>query len=229
MKHMVQRGNIALALLLSLLLALGGMAVAFAADTQNTELPSYIQNSAEKAVWMDACPADGTSGIDAVKWYLDGDGIYYFLLPTSADLSSITVYHNFDSVQIGAATLESGKPYSLFENGGSYTLRADGKQYSVKVLQSSRIGSMFLTTESGSMDYIHANKENKESGSLLLIDTDGSISYDGKLDQIKGRGNTTWTNIEKKPYNIKLAKKTALMGMAKSKNGACLQTGRSIP
>lgn len=163
------------------------------------------------------------------QWYLDGDGIYYFLLPTSADLSSITVYHNFDSVQIGAATLESGKPYSLFENGGSYTLRADGKQYSVKVLQSSRIGSMFLTTESGSMDYIHANKENKESGSLLLIDTDGSISYDGKLDQIKGRGNTTWTNIEKKPYNIKLAKKTALMGMAKSKNGACLQTGRSIP
>ena len=54
MKHMVQRGNIALALLLSLLLALGGMAVAFAAGTQNTELPSYIQNSAEKAVWMDA-------------------------------------------------------------------------------------------------------------------------------------------------------------------------------
>lgn len=67
MKHMVQRGNIALALLLSLLLALGGMAVAFAAGTQNTELPSYIQNSAEKAVWMDACPADGTSGIDAVN------------------------------------------------------------------------------------------------------------------------------------------------------------------
>ncbi len=226
MKHMVRGGNIALALLLSLLLTLGGITVAFAASTQGTELPSYIQNSADKAVWMDACPADGTSSIDAVKWYLDGDGIYYFLLPTSADLSSITIYHNFNSVQIGSTTLESGKAYSLFENGGSYTLRADGKQYDVRVLQSSRIGSMFLTTESGSMDYIHANKENRESGSLLLIDTDGSVSYDGVLDQIKGRGNTTWNNIEKKPYNIKLAKKTALMGMAKSKKWCLLANGQ---
>lgn len=226
MKHTVRRGYIALALLLSLLLALGGMTAAFAVEAQDMQLPPYIQNSKDKAVWLDACPADGTSNIDAVKWFPDSDGIYYFLLPTSADLSSITVYHNFDSVQIGSTVIESGKAYSLFKNGGSYTVRADGKQYDVKVLQSSRIGSMFLTTESGSMDYIHANKENRESGSLLLIDTDGSVSYDGVLDQIKGRGNTTWNNIEKKPYNIKLAKKTALMGMAKSKKWCLLANGQ---
>ncbi len=40
--------------------------------------------------------------------------------------------------------------------------------------------------------------------------------------QIKGRGNYTWWGFEKKPYRIKLDKKTPLMGMDKSKHFALL-------
>lgn len=221
-------GKTAVSLLLAVLMVFGCVSAAYAAQTGESaaSVPAYVQNSKDKAVWMDACPLGGTSDIDAVKWFLDSDGVYYFLLPASADLNSITIYHNFESAQIGSTELISGNPYSIFQNGGSYTMRGDGKQYDIKVLQSSRIASMFLTTESGSMDYIHADKENKESGSLLLIGADGKVSYDGVLDQIKGRGNTTWTNIEKKPYNIKLAKKTALLGMDKSKKWCLLANGQ---
>lgn len=43
-------------------------------------------------------------------------------------------------------------------------------------------------------------------------------SVDAQLPlQIKGRGNYTWTGFDKKPYKIKLDRKTALMGMNKSK------------
>lgn len=228
MSKTIRRGKTAVALLLAALMAFGCISVAGAAQTGESEasVPAYVQSSKDKAVWMDACPLSGTSDIDAVKWFLGGDGVYYFLLPTSADLSSITITHNFESAQIGSTELESGKAYGMFQNGGSYTMRGDGKQYDIKVLQSSHIGSMFLTTESGSMDYIHAVKGNKESGSLLLIDAEGKVSYDGALDQIKGRGNTTWNNIEKKPYNIKLAKKTALLGMDKSKKWCLLANGQ---
>lgn len=40
--------------------------------------------------------------------------------------------------------------------------------------------------------------------------------------QIRGRGNYTWTGFDKKPYRLKLGKKQALMGMAKSKHWALL-------
>lgn len=36
--------------------------------------------------------------------------------------------------------------------------------------------------------------------------------------QIKGRGNWTWNGFEKKPYRLKLNKKTALLGLDKSKH-----------
>jgi len=40
--------------------------------------------------------------------------------------------------------------------------------------------------------------------------------------QIKGRGNYTWKDFDKKPYRIKLNKKTALMGLEKSKHWTLL-------
>lgn len=40
--------------------------------------------------------------------------------------------------------------------------------------------------------------------------------------QIRGRGNYTWWGFDKKPYRIKLDKKTPLMGMEKSKHFALL-------
>lgn len=39
---------------------------------------------------------------------------------------------------------------------------------------------------------------------------------------IKGRGNYTWTGFDKKPYKLKLDKKTAIMGMGKNKHFALL-------
>lgn len=40
--------------------------------------------------------------------------------------------------------------------------------------------------------------------------------------EIRGRGNFTWVGFEKKPYRIKLEKKSALLGMEKSKHFALL-------
>ena len=40
--------------------------------------------------------------------------------------------------------------------------------------------------------------------------------------EIRGRGNWTWNGFEKKPYRIKLASKTAILGMKKSKHFALM-------
>ena len=48
-------------------------------------------------------------------------------------------------------------------------------------------------------------------------------SADAQLPlEIRGRGNWTWNGFDKKPYRIKLASKTAILGMNKSKHFALM-------
>ena len=196
-------------------------------DSFGSGIPPYVSQSREKAVWLDACSAGTSSEIDAVKWYCDSNGEYYFFMPGSADLSSAVIYHNFTRLTIDGKSVSSGETLNGLEKNGSVTMNCDGKNYNVKIMQSSGIASMFLTTESGSMDSINAdpNHEYSESGQMLVVDSDGAISYEGELSSIKGRGNTTWRNIEKKPYNIKLPSKASLLGMKASKKWCLLRAG----
>ena len=43
-----------------------------------------------------------------------------------------------------------------------------------------------------------------------------------KLDYIRGRGNSTWDHDGKRPYKVKLDKKTSVLGMEKNKNWALI-------
>ncbi len=204
-------------LLTVIIIAVG---IPFTAVATSSTPPAYVISSSTKALWAEGTTAETTNNIDAIKWY-EKSGVYYWFLPSSADLSNLTVYHNFSSVKINGTTIVSGNSYDMFKNNQTYTVTADGKSYTLCVQKATGIGSIFLTTESGSMDTINSDKEHKEKGNLVAIDYDGSVSYDNKLSSIKGRGNSTW-KLPKKPYNIKLDKKTALLGMDKNKSWCLL-------
>ena len=66
------------------------------------------------------------------------------------------------------------------------------------------------------------NKKEYLSGNLLLQDSDNTDEplYDGNIT-IKGRGNTTW-GWPKKPYKIKLEKKTDFYGFGENKSWVLL-------
>ncbi len=67
------------------------------------------------------------------------------------------------------------------------------------------------------------SKENWIEGAyMLVVDEKGDTIYDGFMD-IKGRGNSTWGQ-EKKPYNIKLASKSKILGMPKHKRWCLLSS-----
>lgn len=77
------------------------------------------------------------------------------------------------------------------------------------------IDSLFLTTTNG-MPWIEADKSNRDpGGAAALVGADASISYEGVLSEMKGRGNSTWRSA-KKAYQIKLAKKASLIDGAES-------------
>ena len=90
----------------------------------------------------------------------------------------------------------------------------------IRILQSANVGTMYLTSADPVNEgraFIEASPDHstKTTGRMLMADAAGQVVYDGDLTQIKGRGNSTW-RPDKKPYQIKLDKKTALLGGDKS-------------
>ena len=98
-------------------------------------------------------------------------------------------------------------------NGNTYydtTFLCEGVATRVSIYQSANIASVYITTGQG-LDFIHADKDNIDTGaSMAMIDSAGNAVYNNVLEEIKGRGNSTWV-YEKKPYQIKLASKTELV------------------
>ena len=92
-----------------------------------------------------------------------------------------------------------------------------------ETLPSTQIGTLYITTESGSMDAIDndVTHATKEKGTLKAMDPEGNVIYDGKLSGIKGRGNSTWV-LPKKPYNITLENKADLFNMGEAKSWCLL-------
>ena len=158
----------------------------------------------------------------SVEWFASDNGKYYIFLPSTADRSNLTV--NFDAsaeITCGKTTLENGMTTDIFEQGESFILKCDGTKYTVIVVQAENEGTIYVNTKSGNMDAVHADKEHKEPGDILIVDKNGEVEYSGELDYIKGRGNSTW-NHDKKPYNIKLESKADLFGMGKHKSWCLL-------
>ena len=168
--------------------------------------------------------ASGQNGNDLgkVNWYAAGNTNYLFL-PACADTESLVL--DFDTVDdsseviCAAQELKSGEKTDIFSTE-STTLKCENNDYRISVLKGSS-PAVFINTEFGTIANVHGDKEYKESGDILIVDADGNVQYDGALDYIKGRGNTTW-NAAKKPYNIKLDKSAGLFGMEKSKKWCLL-------
>lgn len=155
--------------------------------------------------------------VPTVEWFLAEDGNYYLFMPTS--ISTFLCKVSFEAsgdVYIDRTKVANDSVISL-AGKSQITVSCNGKDYVVKIIEETETASVFITTESGSLDAVHADKEYKEAGYIQIIDEDGvSVQYDGDLEYIKGRGNSTW-KMEKKPYNLKLDKKADLFGMGKSK------------
>ena len=154
-------------------------------------------------------------------WYNKNDGAYDLFLPADTDASALKVHFTGGALTVGDTVLHDGDVTDIFAPNGAYTVTVGEEAYTVKCYQSANIPSVYIQTESGSLDYIHANKENKEKGVITTVE-DGAIVLDGAaLKQMKGRGNATWGHV-KKPYNIKFDKKTSLLGMPKAKKWTLL-------
>ena len=152
-------------------------------------------------------------------------------LPGSTDITKVQFNIEASKIVIGEKSLDfdSGSTYDI--SGAEKTDSSGLTYYSLNFktpsgLQSYRIyilsqlPSVYVTT-SEDLSYIHQSKENRDKNSLIKIcDAAGESVYSDSehdtVSEIKIRGNAT-AGYEKKPYQIKLGKKTDLFGMGKAK------------
>ena len=225
------------ALLMTAVIAASCMTTAAFADdgdsAAQTKLPS---------LWADGNPnidSADENAIDVVRWFAYNDrskevnivgnseaNHYFLLLPSTADLNALTIWHNFpENPKINGIEVKSGEKCAAIADEDDYKMNISGKEVTLTVMKSSSIGSMYISTETGTMKNVHNDKSIKESGNILVVESDGTQDYSGALSYIKGRGNTTW-GMQKKPYNIKLDKKASLFGMDESKKWCLLANGQ---
>ncbi len=165
-------------------------------------------------------------GAVAVHKRSTSESNYYLFLPSNADCNNLKLWFTASSATVDGVAVTNGEASDVFKDidgGGvtkTYSLNLDSTSYSVTAIKSGDVGAVYIDTTSGSIATINNSndKSKSEGGTVLVTEPDGTVDFDGVLDKMKGRGNATWTGKgTKNPYNIKIAKKAALLGMAKSK------------
>lgn len=163
------------------------------------------------------------------------DGTKYMFLPSSADFSALTFgYGDASDVTMTidgkTAEIANGSASDLSELFSAaaeeynatvaYTL-SDGTAGTVNltIMKSANVDSLYLTS-SDPVNYgrawVDLSKTNEATGKYTLLSTSGKVRYSGSLTQIKPRGNTTFADVDKKSYQIKLDKKADLINDNKS-------------
>ena len=208
----------ALAASCTLLLAVSGGWLARARQQEEEEREAWLENS----FYVDTLSFDvESSGMkEKIKGWHDWlDGVFYVALPSYADGAIKLDWKYADSLFIDGKKQKKGK--WKYETGRRYLFSFvyDGEtveEFSVELVESGNMPTVFINTESGSMENVDADKQNRETGVFYLLDEAGELQMSDSLTYIKGRGNTTWEQ-DKKPYSIKLANSHEILGMDTSR------------
>lgn len=164
----------------------------------------------------------GQNGQDTMLLYPDEDGNIY--LPAFADLDYIRVYFTQeDGKKVFYRMADMPEKAFDIDSGGCLMLtnqNSTDKKYSVDFIVEKDIGyevyeytfyqgsanALFLTTGYG-MEHLHESRDNLDyQAAMVLLDRIGQVQYDAPLEELRSRGNTTWEQFEKKPYQIKLGR-----------------------
>lgn len=156
-------------------------------------------------------------------------GKTYLFLPSSADLNKLVLYSDGENEEFtmtadNTVTTTFGKEtdiISLFDDvatlNGEYAVTLTTADFSAEIviMKSENVKSLFLVSEdpvNKGRPWIDTSKSNQTKGHMVYVDADGSIINADEMTEIKARGNSTFTDFEKKAYQIKIKNKFNMTG-----------------
>ena len=114
-------------------------------------------------------------------WTDENSGITYFFIPSFILDNDVYCDHIGKEwqLQIDGKLLSKREKFK-WEEQTVYSISCGGQEYDVMFMKSANLPALFLETDSGSMEYLNANKENEEAGEIKLIEASGNIEYQGR-------------------------------------------------
>ena len=179
---------------------------------------------------IDDCVIFTYTGGREVRWYThdpeNAAEMRYVFLPSYADTEHVgveTVAYRIEFVRDGERIAVRGDDPAIcaFEIDVPYEMCAydmAGQEIGsrqVTFLKSGKLPVMYVTTETGSMELLDADKDYKEKGWVEFLDVEGNVVFADELRSISGRGNQTF-GFEKKSYRIRTHNSVDIMGMGTS-------------
>ncbi len=166
-------------------------------------------------VSVSASPSEIVFSVESeeIKLCENGKGEYALYLPAFAREDNVSLK---TSATIDGKAINAGEKVSL---RGDFTLETAGGEITVKYFRSENIPAVFIKTTSGNLDAVNASADHtvSDSGRIRAVSALGETVCDAELKKIKGRGNSTWNDTPKKPYNIEFTEKTDFLGLGKAK------------
>ena len=171
-----------------------------------------------------SCPSVSGETVTA-RWK---KGEMTLFLPGCWDLTGITLeLEGSETILLGDERTEvpAGQETDLSGLNGQKIQVLDGggeNRGMLTIMQGSDIPALLLQVDGEKLKKVNNSKENEiTEGHAAYIEADGTVAYDGTLEQLKGRGNNSF-RYSKKPYQIKLGEKVSLSGMGKGKTWVLL-------
>ena len=147
-------------------------------------------------------------------WVNEADGLTYFFLPSFVQGNRI-FFDRKETIEIDGEAFSCWNSFE-WEDRTVYSISCEGQEYEVVFMKSANLPSLFLETDSGSMEYLNADKANEETGAVQLVKASGNVEYQGSLRKISARGNSTFAT-DKKSYTFTLDKASPLCGLDSGK------------
>jgi len=156
------------------------------------------------------------------------------LFAFSACAQTYTLPSQGESIQIHAADLEGESWLFLPSFADLHTLFPDAEetdeegvwqQEELFIMQSQNLRTLFLFSDdpvNQGRAFIEASHRHQDetTASMMLVSTQGKADHAGRIRSLRGRGNSTWGDAVKKPYQFKLEERMDLLdiGIAAESN-----------
>lgn len=186
--------------------------------------------SPEPAIDFFTLQPEFNSGLDEVIVGEISNNTINLAVPYRASLNNMVVSFNYVGIKVEINNVEqvSNITSNDFSNPLVYKVigsNGETTEYTVTITNNlPRVPRVYVNVEGGA-EFKDDEKEIYKNATLRILDLDNYYTSNTEFigdGEIKGRGNSTWWGVPKKPYRIKLDDKNSLLGMSNDKNWALL-------
>ena len=191
-------------------------------DLSSDSVPGALSEEPEDNFSFSVSDDGKGNDITPFNDFISDNGDHYLFLPASVNIGHVTLHYTgggIISANRGNLDSENNTITVDFSDDNSIQMMSALQQKILLYCMQSSLPAVSVSLNGTDLEKLHRNKDVKYKGNTVTIYDPSNDSYCLTADNVemKGRGNSSWTEYEKKGYQIKFSSRTSVLGMDKAK------------